>query len=160
MQHRRFAMKITALSAILLAGASALVSAAPEDRETTERVSYTSKARRAAPASLEGWIELASPTPASHGREYITVNDQAGPLVRLRISSHRGRVIVQTVRVDFDDGKSRTFRLDKVVTRDKPAYVDLRGPKRVERVVVATERAGRAEYTLHGEVSSGGIARR
>ena len=160
MQHRRFAMRITALSAILLAGASALVSAAPEDRETTERVSYTAKGRRAAPASDDGWIELASPTPASHGREYITVADEARPLVRLRISSHRGRVIVQTVRVDYDSGKSRTVRVDKIVAKGKPAYVDLRGGGRVERVVVSTERASRAEYTVHGEVDAGGIARR
>ena len=160
MQQRRFAMRITALSAILLAGASALVSAAPVDRESTERVSYTNKARRAAPApSEDGWIELASPTPASHGREYIGVADGV-PLVRLRIAGHQGRTVVRTVRVDFKDGTSRTVRLDQVVSKDKPAYVDLRGPKRVERLVVVTERAAKAEYTVHGEPSGTGIARR
>ena len=161
MQLRRFAMRITALSAMLLAGATALVSAAPVDKETTERVSYKDKARRTAPSATDdsGWIELASPTPARHGREYIGVADGV-PLVRLRIAGHLGRTVVRTVRVDFKDGTSRTVRLDQVVSKDKPAYVDLRGPKRVERLVVVTERAAKAEYTVHGEPSGTGIARR
>jgi len=147
---------------MLLAGATALVSAAPVDNETTERVSYKDKARRSAPSATDdsGWIELASPTPASHGREYIEVDGDGVPLVRLRITGHRGRTTVHTVRVDFKDGTSRTVRLDKVVSKDKPAYVDLRGAKRVERLVVATERAAKAEYTVHGEPSGTGVARR
>lgn len=146
---------------MLLAGATALVSAAPVDNETTERVSYTNKARRAAPATNDdGWIEIASPTPASHGREYIELDRDTGPLVRLRIAGHRGRTIVQTVRVDFQDGKSRTIRLGQVVSKEKPAYVDLRGPHRVERVVVTTERTARAEYIVQGEPAGGAIARR
>jgi len=161
MQQHRFAMRITALSAMLLAGATALVSAAPVDNETTERVSYTGKTQRAAPATNDdGWIEIASPTPASHGREYIEVDGSAGPLVRLRIAGHRGRTIVQTVRIDFQNGKSRTVRIDRVVSKDKPAYVDLRGPQRVERVIVATERAPRAEYTVQAEPAGGAVARR
>jgi len=161
MQHDRFAMRITALSALLLAGATALVSAAPVDNETTERVSYTGKTRRAAPATNDdGWIEIASPTPASHGREFIEVDGDAGPLVRLRIAGHKGRTIVQTVRIDFSDGKSRTVRLDQVVSKDKPAYVDLRGPHRIERVIVATERAPRAEYIVQGEPAGGAVAHR
>ena len=146
---------------MLLAGATALVSAAPVDNETTERVSYTGKTRRAAPATNDdGWIEIASPTPASHGREFIEVDADTGPLVRLRIAGHTGRTVVQTVRIDFQDGKSRTIRLDQVVSQDKPAYVDLRGPHRVERVIVATERALRADYIVQGEPAGGAVARR
>src|SRR5262245_49855567 len=161
MQHRRFAMRITALSAMLLAGATALVSASPVDNETTERVSYTGKPRRAAPATNDdGWIEIASPTPASHGREFIEVDADTGPLVRLRIACHTGRTIVQTVRVDFQDGKSRTIRLDQVVSKDKPAYVDLRGAPRGGRVIGAAGRAPRAEYIVRGDPAGGAIARR
>lgn len=161
MQLRRFAMRITALSAMLLAGATTLVSAAPGDNETTERVSYKDKARRDAPTTdAEGWIELATPTPASHGREYIEIDRSTGPLVRLRIGAAHGRTLVQTVRIDFPDGKSRTVRVGKLVSKTKPAYVDLRGPRHVVRVVVTTGRGTRAEYTLHGEPAGGPVAHR
>ena len=143
-------MKIRALSALLLAGTVSLVSAAPNDKETTERVSYTDKARPDTPTG-DGWVELASPTPASHGREYIAVAPDAGPFVRLRIEANAGRPIVRAVRIDYTDGTQRVMRIDKVIGKQRPSYVDLRGPRRIERVVVTTEGTKKALYTVHAE---------
>jgi len=150
---------ITALSTLLLAGTMSLGSAAPAvDRETTARVSYTKAPARTSPD--EPWIELASPTPASHGREFIQVDERSGPLARLRIDAHAGRPIVHTVRVVYTDGTQRLVRLDKVLDKTRPAYVDLRTDRQVERVIVVSEGSRKMLYTVSAEPARNHIARR
>ena len=153
-------MMTRALSALLVAGSFSLGAAAPVDQETTERVSYKDKARVDIPTE-DGWVELASPTPASHGREYIAVAPDAGPFVRLRLDADAGRLIVLAVRIDYRDGTRRTVRIDKVLAKQRPTYVDLKGPRRIERVVVTTEGSKKATYTVHAQpVRSTGVASR
>jgi hypothetical protein len=41
-------------------------------------------------------------------------------------------------------------RIDKRIDKKRPAYVDLRGPKRIERLIVVTEGSKHATYTVHG----------
>jgi hypothetical protein len=154
-------MKITAVSALLLTATVSLVSAAPDDKETTERVGYTDKAQRSRPkADSDGWIELATPTPASHGREYFIIDPETRPLTQLRISAAAGRLTVRGVKIEFGNHKTRYVQLDKVIDAKHPAYVDLRGTQRVEHVTVTTEGSTRATYALHGEPANTGVARR
>jgi hypothetical protein len=163
MQSRFIAMKITVLSAVLVAGAVSLVSAAPEKKESTERVSYTEKGKRDTPKAspdTEGWIELATPTPASHGREFIFVDEAVAPIEQLRITATANRPIVRSLRIEYRDGTQRVVRLDKVVDAKHPAYVDLRGPKRIERVTVVSEGSSKATYALHGAPARSGVATR
>jgi hypothetical protein len=157
MQRRSIAMTTTALSALLLALSASLVSAAPEDKETTERVSYSGKAQDA--AADEAWVELASPTPASHGREFIQLDEDAGPFVRLRIDAVAGRPTIRTVRISYRDGKQRVVRIDKVLSA-KPAVIDLGGPKRIERLVVVTEGSKKMTYSVRGERVRNSVAAR
>lgn len=155
-------MKIRALSALLLLGGTvSFASATPEKTETTERVSYSDKTRRAAPQKDDdGWLELATPTPASHGREYIIVDAGLAPIIQLRLTAAAGRPIVRALTIDFRDGSRRVVRLDKTLDSKHPAYVDLREPKRIARVTVVSEGPKKATYALHGAPASGGVATR
>lgn len=152
-------MKTTALVLLLVAGsAQATPQTKEQDRESTARVTYNEKAKR--PAVSDDWIAVATPTPASHGREYITVDPDLGAFVRLRIDASAGRPIVRSVRVDFRDGKSRVFAIDRAVEKGKPAYVDLRGAKQIERIVVVSEGSPKASYAVFGAPNTGTVATR
>src|SRR4051812_27657442 len=80
MQHRRFAMKCSALFTAFVLGAAATVSAqpkreaTPKQEENGERVRLDDKKtdkKADTVASAADWIELASPTPAKHGTEFV-----------------------------------------------------------------------------------------
>ena len=142
-------MKIPALSALFLGLAVSLVSAAPEKKESTERVSYTGTGKKAAArvVALEDWMELASPTPCSHGREYIQIDDKSPVFTRLRIQAVTGRPIIRSVRVQYADGTERVVRIDQVIDAKRPVYVELRGTP-LERVVVVSEGSAKTTYSV------------
>jgi hypothetical protein len=145
-------MRIPALTFVFLVAAGSLVSASPA-RESTERISYTHKARALAQAEVEpGWIELASATPASNGREFIAVGPGAGSFTRLRITAASGRPRVRAVRVDYEDGSRKTYEIGKVLgARARPVYVDLRGSREVEQIIVFSDRASHGTYVVAGD---------
>jgi hypothetical protein len=159
MQSRSLTMKIQAVSAFVLAAMTSVAFATPAKTEATERVSYGATAKRGTLAPAEDWVELASPTPASHGREYIAL-EAGGPYVRLRVDATSGRPIVRSVRIDFKDGTSRTVRIDRALAKATPAYIDLRGNKLVERLVVTSEGGKFARYGVSAEPSGTGVASR
>jgi hypothetical protein len=139
------------LTAFFLAATTALVSAAPGDKESTEpteRVSY-----KATGASDDGVVELADPTPANHGRVFITVDEDTRPIARLRLAAHSGRPKILAVQIDTDDGKRRVIRVGKVLGK-KAHYVDLRGPQKLVRIMVLSEGTAKAKYTMHGDAPS------
>ncbi len=142
-------MKLTsAITTLLFAASASVVAAEPSKTETAPRVSYTDKGADAN-AAPNGWIELASPTPAKHGRQYITVDEDAGPFTLLRLDAAAGRPMVKAVRVLHTDGSGRLIRVEKRLDPKRPAYVELRGARAIEHVVVITDgRSG--SYTLHG----------
>ncbi len=148
-------MKILAISGVMLAAAATLVSAAPAKEETGERVSYTESDKK--PAADEGdWVELASPTPASHGREIITAE---GRYTQLRIDAHKGRPIVKAVKIIYADGSTKTKKIDRILGGKRPtALVDLSGAD-VHHVVVITERKSKATYTVSASKTTGVAAR-
>jgi hypothetical protein len=150
-------MKIIAISTVIAALASA-VSAAPESaqpkpdkQEAQERVSYTER-ESDEPAAKSAWIELASPTPAKHGREFVMIDESTGPLTHLRIDVDRGRPLVRSVRIHYSDGKQRVVRIDRVLggKTHTSALVDLRGARVVDHIVVITDRTSKGTYTVHG----------
>src|SRR5262245_24922948 len=107
MQRRPIIMKIALGFAALLAFGAPAVSAAPADKGSTERVSYTDPRGRDAPST---WIQLASPTPARHGREYIAVDARYAVL---RIDATTGQPRVRSVRIRYTDGTERVVELDQ-----------------------------------------------
>ena len=170
-------MRIPALTTLLLALTTSVVAAAPDRttappahesvaptrEETTGRLSYNDAAPKpAADAAVpDGWIELASATPASHGREFITVDAEAGALTRLRLSAAAGRPSIQAVRVDYVHGGSRTFPIAKtLVARRAPTYVDLRGAREIRQIIVISDRDSRGSYVVQGLASDAGVAMR
>jgi hypothetical protein len=161
-------MRIPALTTLLLALTTSVVTAAPDRNaappahesvaptrnETTARLRYGES--DAAPKATDvepgdGWIELASATPASHGREFIALDTDTGALTRLRLSAATGRPGIQAVRVDYVHGGSRTFAIDKTLgAKRAPAYVDLRGPREIRQIIVISDRDSRGSYVVQG----------
>ena len=158
-------MKIAAISALLVAGSMSLGSAAPADHESTDRVSYSTsrpaKATHATPRD-DGWVELASATPASHGREYIIVGAAAGTFTRLRIEAASGRPTVRAVQVDFKNGNRKLMRVDLTLDRKlkRSTILDLRGAHEIEQIVVTSDRHSRGNYAVFAEVEPASVATR
>ncbi|MDB4962285.1 MAG: hypothetical protein JWP01_2284 [Myxococcales bacterium] len=159
-------MRIPALCTCLVAGLVSVVSAAPDDEETTERVSYKDKdgasSNEGPPRSDGEWVEVADPTPANHGREYITLGADAGTFTRLRVDASQGRPIVKAIRIDFTTGRSRVVNLQIVLDKKRrpSAYVDLKGAREIQQIVVITDRDSKGLYTVNAEVGHGGVASR
>ena len=126
---------------------TSIVSAAPVKQETADRVRYSAKAD---PTSADGWIELADPTPANQGRTFVVLDDATSSLVRLRLAAQTGRPKIHSVRVDYTDGTSRVVKIGKAIGK-RPAYVDLRGARKVHCITVVSDGNAKAKYTLHGE---------
>jgi len=149
-------MRIAALTLLFVTSTASLLSAAPVREENAERVSYSGKSakpRVQAPAE-PGWIELASETPASHGREFIEVDAGAGALTQLRLTARSGRPGIRAVRVEYKDGSHKVFEVDKSLGAARgPAIVDLRGARAVIQVIVVTDRTSPGSYVLEGNVA-------
>lgn len=145
-------MNTTGFCVVILAGTASLaavVSAEPDDKETTERVSYN-EARadaRASPGDSD-WIELASPTPAKHGKEFISVDPGGGPYQQLRIDAAAGRPTVQRIVVHYADGKKRETWIGRALTPRRPtALVTLRGVA-IQQIIVHTDRTSNGTYAV------------
>lgn len=147
---------------MFLVGAGSFVSASPVREENTERVSYNERRASAfKPKPQPGWIELASETPASHGREFVVVGADAGAFTQLRLTAASGRPSIRAVRVDYHDGSRRTFEIEKVLTaKSRPIYVDLRGARELRQVIVMTDRDSRGSYRLEGNTRESSVATR
>ena len=150
---QRMSVWVEALAAAAVAGATADVSAAPADREamdkeTTERVRVTDEGG-AAPGDTSEWIELASATPAEHGKEMIVVDPRGGPYLQLRIEARSGKPLVQKVVVYFADGGKRSAPIRRALEPAKePALVDLERPRSIEQVVVHTSKSSPGTYVV------------
>lgn len=147
-------MRIHAISALLLASAASLATAAPPREvplkptkdEIAGRVSY---ARRPAPVDrrTSEWTELASATPAKYAREFITIE---GEYARLRIDAVKGRPMVEAVRVRFANGKQQTFRVGKRLGGKRSSHeIELGSARAIEHIVVVTD-GGRGSYAVYG----------
>ena len=144
-------MRSIAITTLLLVAPASLVSAAPGPEETTERISYSGK--RSKPGAEPGWIELASATPASHGREFVVIGAGAGTFTQLRITAASGKPEIHSVRVDYQDGSHKVFPIGRVLdARRRPAYLDLRGAHELKQIVVVTNRQSSGSYVLEGNV--------
>lgn len=145
----------TVLVSSWLAVGGSHVAAAPDDRESTARVSYTDQGEPAQdtprPAAADGWRELADPTPGKYGKVFISVDPDAGPFTRLRLDATKGRPRIERVRVDYKHGGSRMVRVAAKLDarKKKPTYVDLGGPRELAQIVVFTDRGSGGMYTVH-----------
>jgi hypothetical protein len=161
MQHRCFAMRSSALFTVIVLGIGATASAEPKQEETSGRVRLSDKNDKAAdaPRQPSDWVELASPTPAKHGTEFVIVGKRAGSFATLRLDAAKGKTIVRKVKVFFSDGKSKTIQVDTVLTANRrPAFVELGATKPIDRLVITTEPYTSGEYAVYGSSGAGGDA--
>lgn len=152
-------MRSSALFATFVLGAAATASAEPKQKEISGRVRLTEKpADPSAADRPAGWIELASPTPARHGTEFVVVGEEAGDFVRLRVDAAKGRTILRKVKVFFIDGTTKTVQVDRILSTNgkKSATVELGGAKAIDRIVITTEPDTSGEYVLYGSSGSDG----
>lgn len=171
-------MRIPALTTLLLTFTTSVVAAAPERtaappahasvaptrQETTGRLRYTDAAPKAAVEATDpgdGWVELASATPASHGREFISIDAGTGALTQLRLTAATGRPAIDAVRVDYVGGGSKTFPVARTLAAQRaPAFVDLRGPHEIRQIIVISDRDSRGSYVVQGLAGTTGVAMR
>src|SRR5262245_52416014 len=156
--HERSIMRIVVLASLLIAGSVSFVAAKPDHDESTDRYRLTDTPHHQVRRDGD-WIELASPTPVKHQREYISLARDTGKLSRIRIDAHTGRPIVLTVRINFKDGTSKIARVDSVVDKRRPAVIELKEPRFVESLVVVTDPVSSAEYRVMGLPEGTGVAR-
>jgi len=152
-------MRLAVLTSLIVAGSASFVAASPDRDESTRRVTLSETAKPQLRRDGD-WIEIATPTPVRHGKEYITLRDDTGTISRLRIDSHAGRPYVYTVRINFTNGTSRIARIERAIDKKRPVYVDLKGAKEIESLVVVTDPDSRAEYRVMGLPAAAGVARR
>jgi hypothetical protein len=162
MQLRRFAMRLPTLFTVILVGAASTASAEPKQEEISGRVSLNenSDATPELPRQRGDWVEIASPTPAKHGTEFIIVGKDAGSFSKLRIDAAKGKTIVRKVKVFFLDGKAKTVQIDKILPQGKYTVVDLGSPKQIDRVVVTTETHTNGKYAIYGSAGGGVVGSR
>jgi len=159
MQYVRIAMKSSALFTLILVGAVATASAQPEPAEPSGRLSYTETGAAAKPAAAQqagGEVQLADPTSANHGTEFIVVGRDAGTFSQLRLAATNGKVIVRRVRIFFDDGEQQAVNVDSVLDGKKGAILNLKAAKPIDHITVSTE-PGHGTYALYGTAASGNL---
>jgi hypothetical protein len=154
-------MKISGVFTIVLVATASPAAAQPLPKEDTGRVSYRhqkSSHRDERPRDGD-WVQLASPTPASHGTEFVVIGKEQGEFNRVRIDPAQGRVIVRRVRIYFDDGKQKVVDVDKIIDvhRNNPAIIDLDTAKAIDRIVVTTEPQTKGSYAIYAAVGTGEV---
>src|SRR5438128_437727 len=99
-------MKFHGVFAVLVVGATSVATAQPKQQENSGRVSYSETEAASRDPKRDGEVvELATPTPANNGKEYIDVGEEAGRFSAVRLDAHDGRVIVRKIRIEYADGK-------------------------------------------------------
>jgi hypothetical protein len=150
-------MRSPTVLALIVVGASVTAAAEPKQEESSGRVSLKENdATNDPPRIASEWVELADPTPAKHGKQFIIVGRDAGYFSRLRVDAAKGRTFIRVVRVTFDDGTTKTVRLDRTVSKRKSAFVEIADePKAIDQIVITTDREG-GHWSLYG-IGNGGV---
>ena len=154
-------MRLSALFTVMVVASASPASAQLKQEENSGRVRLDDDVRpHDAPRQPGDWVELASPTPAKHGTEFVLVGKDAGSFARLRVSAEKGRTIVRRVKVFFVDGETKTVNVDKSLAQGKSTIVDLGGDKTIDRIVVTTETGTRGMYAIYGSSADGVVGAR
>jgi hypothetical protein len=98
------------------------------------------------------WIELATPTPARNGTEYVMIGPRQGRFSQIRIVALTGRVNLRHVRVVFTDGSARNYRINETIGRHHAPAVTFRLETRrgIDQLQITTDPRSRGTYTVYG----------
>lgn len=147
-------MRVPTILAFILVAASSTATA--EHEELGGRVPFSTRENYRPPVTDRDWVRLATPTPTKFGTEYFIVGRDAGWFRTLRIEAVAGTVVVRRVRIVSPGRFSKTFFVDRWLDARHPvAYVDLGVPRRLDQIVVTTDRFPNGVYTIYG--SSGTV---
>ncbi|HSN28639.1 MAG TPA: hypothetical protein VLT45_20275 [Kofleriaceae bacterium] len=139
-------MRFASLVLFALAMASGTATSEPEYRVPMRQVDRPIH---------HGWFQLATPTPTTHGTEYISVEE--GTWLRmLRIQRATGTVYVRQVRVMTYGRHARTKVINVNVRLDRwhpVTYIDLGYAVRVDQIAITTERRPYGSYVLYGSAA-------
>src|SRR5436190_16351710 len=166
-------MRSPTVIVVFLVGATAVAAAQP-NRESTPKTSETGARLRygdeapppkpRAPAPTSGWLEIASPTPSSHGTEFIVVGAKAGRFAQLRVDATQGTTVIRRVRVYFTDGTQKVVYVDRKLSTKRNAakstIIELGKPKPIDRVIVTTETYTKGSYAIYGSAGPQSVAGR
>ena len=147
---------------VMLSSAVATAQPVPKHEHDNARVGYgDDKPAKAEPAPRDR-VELASPTPTSHGKEFFVVGANLGPFTRIELEGVEGHIDVRRVTIAYDDGTQQQFSLDRRLAKDTIAVIRLGEPRAIDQIVITTDRAPVGKYVLYGVhgSSGGGVASR
>lgn len=159
-------MKVIAILAALAAGAP-LAAAQPHEEVPQAQtqphhdvpMGRTSYTQANTPKPADGWVQLATPTPARYGREFFVVDKDLGPLGQLKIGASDGAVHVDHVTVYFANGNHEDYKVARTLDSGRSAVVDLHQTGTIDHVVVVTSRHSPGAYELYGSSLAGGASR-
>lgn len=141
-------MTVHNVLACILVAATATATANPGPAGYDERVPYGVRHERVGPRE---WVQLASATPTRFGTEYFILPRDTGWVRTLRIDALSGTVVVRRIDYVSRDHVARTIVVDRRLDRFHPtAYVDLGVPRRLEQLVVTTNRRPAGTYAIYG----------
>ena len=152
-------MRILAVVAVLVAAVTSISPsvAGPQPREELGgRVPFRGhKMRRPPPAPVPhrvgDWVNLATSTPTRFGTEWIVVGADEGAFSAVRVQATSGTVHLRYVRVDFANGQSSMYPIDRWLTARHPkARVDFGKARHIDRIAVTTARSPVGTYVVHG----------
>lgn len=150
-------MKIPAVLALLLAvGITGSTTRAQPREDQNGRVPFPGQRHRPQPPpppprQVGDWVSLATPTPTKWGTEWIVVGPRAGAFRSLRLDAVEGTVHLKRVVVEFRNGTTRKFPVDRVLTKRHPStFIDFGAPRSIDRIVVTTARKPAGSYAVYG----------
>lgn len=143
-------MRASALCAFILLGAGIATADTPKQETEVGRVGLADQ--KPPPRAPTQWAQLATPTPAKHGTEFVMVGAQQGSFSRLRLDAAKGRTVVKSVRVMFSDGTSKDYKVATTLS-DKghsTQTVELGVTKPITQISVTTDRTTSGSYAVYG----------
>lgn len=141
-----------------LAAAAPLAQARPHEEVPLEQtqphhdvsMGRTSYTHADSPAPADGWTQLATPTPARYGREFIEVGPNIGPVNRLKIAASDGDVRVEHVEVFFSNGTHQDIAVKRTLSPKQQTVLDLNDSGQIDHLVVVTSQHSEGDYELYG----------
>ncbi len=144
-------MRVPTLFACILVAATASATATPRPEGYDERGPYGTRQPRHHPKGEHDWVMLASPTPTRFGTEYFVVAQESAWVRTLRIDALSGSVVVRQIEVVSHDRSSKTYLVNRRLDQFHPtAYVDLGVPRRIDQLIVTTNRWPKGMYAIYG----------
>ncbi len=135
---------------VMLSSAVATGQPVPKHEHDNARVGYTDKNKQSKSPPPRDRVELASPTPTSHGKEFFVLGANLGPFTRIELEGVDGRIDVRRVTIAYDDGTTQQFSLDRRLAKDTIAVIRLGEPRAIDQIVITTDTAPAGKYMLYG----------